>query len=359
MPSIFRSFTLVFLFTFLTTACAPNKSIPTPSPTETPRPRLLSPGELQVATEIDDIPAIFASDDLFVDVDAGNQEWPADELVIGVEINGQARAYPIRLLSLHEIVNDVIGGEPVAITWCPLCYSALVFDRVVDGRELTFGVSGYLYHNNLVMYDHQTNTLWSQLLGQAIRGAQRRTFLQARPSILMPWSEWQVEYPHTTILSANRMSRDASSIIDPYAGYYLSQSAGMMGPEFTDERLPPKSLVLGLRSGNQAYAYPLETIRSLGLENQLVGNQHILLVYDKEMDSIFVYDTEMEGNKLTFELDLTTNSLRDKQTASLWDPGTGEAFFGHYQDRQLSRIVSPLVYWYAWVDIYPNTELFK
>jgi len=359
VPGILRSFTLTVLFTILITACAPGTLVPTPSPTETPRPRLLSPGELQIAADIDDIPAIFASDDLFVDVDAGNLEWPADELVIGVEINGQARAYPIRFLSLHEIVNDVIGGEPVAVTWCPLCYSALVFARIVDGRELTFGVSGYLYHNNLVMYDHQTNTLWSQLLGQAIRGAQRRTFLQARPSIMMLWSEWQADYPHTTILSANRMSRDASSIIDLYAGYYLSQSAGMMGPEFTDERLPPKSLVLGLRSGNQAYAYPLETIRSIGLLNQLVRNQHILLVYDNETDTIFVYDTEMDGHSLTFELDLTTGSLRDEKTASLWDPRTGEAFCGHYQGRQLSRIVSPLVYWYAWVDIYPNTELFK
>jgi hypothetical protein len=317
------------------------------------------PGELQIAADIDDIPAIFASDDMFVDIRAGNQEWPAEELVIGVEINGQARAYPIRLLSSHEIVNDVIGGEPVAVTWCPLCFSALVFDRVVDGRELTFGVSGYLYHNNLVMYDHQTNTFWSQLLGQAIRGAQRRAFLDTHPSILMAWSEWQAEYSHTTILSASRTSLDAASIIDPYAGYYLSRSAGMMGPEFTDERLPPKSLVLGLLSGNQAHAYALESIRSAGLLNEDLGGRRILLVYDEMVKSVFVYETTVDGRHLMFEFDPSSGALRDVETASLWDPVTGEAVSGPRQGRRLSRLVSPLVYWYAWVDIHPETELFQ
>ncbi|MDX1379229.1 MAG: DUF3179 domain-containing protein [Anaerolineales bacterium] len=357
--TILRSFSLTILFTILFTACAPVTPAPTAVPTETPRPRLLLPGELQIAADIDDIPAIFASDDLFVDVQAGNQEWPPEELVIGVEINGQARAYPIRLLSSHEIVNDVIGGEPVAVTWCPLCFSALVFNRIVDGRELTFGVSGYLYHNNLVMYDHQTNTFWSQLLGQAIRGAQRRTFLEARPSVLMSWSEWQADHPHTTILSASRMSLDADSIIDPYAGYYLSGSPGMMGPEFTDERLPPKSLVLGLLSGNQAHAYSLESIRSAGLLNEDLDGRQILLVYDETVRSVFVYETEVDGRHLTFEFDPSSGALRDLETASHWDPGTGEAVSGLYQGRRLSRLVSPLVYWYAWVDIHPETKLFQ
>jgi len=175
----------------------------------------------------------------------------------------------------------------------------------------------------------------------------------------MSWAEWQAEYPQTTILSASRMSLEADSIIDPYAGYYLSGSPGIMGSDFTDERLPPKSLVLGLLSGNQAYAFPLESIQSLGLLNELVGDRQILLVYDEEVESVFVYEAHVDGRNLTFEFDPSSGSLRDIETASLWDPGTGEAISGHYQGSRLSRLVSPLVYWFAWVDIHPKTELFQ
>ncbi len=133
------------------------------------RPRRLEAGELVIAADTDDIPAIMAKDSFFTN--ANTNEWLDDEYVIGVALDQQARAYPIRLMSNHELVNDSIGDHRVLISWCPLCFTAIAFDRVVDGRELTFGVSGMLFHDNLVMYDYQTNTLWSQLLGQSLRGA--------------------------------------------------------------------------------------------------------------------------------------------------------------------------------------------
>lgn len=339
----------------LMTACVPVTQSPTPQPTSTSRPRLLYPGELQLAADIDDIPAIFANDAIFVDVGTGNLEWPPDELVIGVEINGQSRAYPVRLLSLHEIVNDVIGGQPVAVTWCPLCYTAIVFNRVIGGRELTFGVSGYLYRNNLVMYDHQTNTLWSQALAQAIRGAQRRTFLEMLPSTLSRWEAWQELYPGTTILSAEKMGKKADSIIDPYAGYYNSGSAGIAGVKNPDDRLGPKSLVVGFQLGEHIRAYPLDTIQVSGFINDILGVTGLLLIYDDELQTVRAYDS----GSLAFEMDAQTGFMRDGKTGSLWDPKTATAIEGSFKGQTLPRLASPLVYWFAWADIHPNSELYS
>ena len=309
---------IIFITIFLS-ACGgtvTDREILTPPPTL--RPRRLLPGELVLAASPGDIPAIFASDDLFVD--EKTNEWLDSEIIIGVEINGDARAYPIRLLSLHEIVNDVIGGKPVAVTWCPLCYSALVFERVVEDTELTFGVSGYLYHNNLVLYDHQSNGLWSQLLAQGIKGAHRGEYLTVLPSVLTTWGEWKQAHTHARILSAERMGRDAESIIDPYSGYYLSGSTGLTGASNVDERLARKSLVVGIQIGEETRAYPLESIKAAGTINDDIGTTSLLLIYDEKISSVLVYKV-----------------------------GAEEA---------LTRIISPLVFWFAWSDIHPETTLY-
>ena len=144
-----------------------------------PEPELyrLQPGELVLAASEGDIPSIQTEDSYFVQVEKADLE--DTDLVVGLLI-GVSRAYPVRLLSLHEVVNDRVGDRAIAVTWCPLCYSAVVFDRVVDGEELSFRASGYLLHDNLVLIDHPTDTLWSQLLGQGIKGA-RRGSIWSRP----------------------------------------------------------------------------------------------------------------------------------------------------------------------------------
>lgn len=354
---------LLFLFIF-TTACIPQVLPPTPiptipAPTPTLRPRLLRPGELQLAADFDDIPAIFASADLFINVQHGNREWPPDELVIGVVINQEAHAYPVRLLNLHEIVNDVVGGQPIAVTWCPLCFSALVFNRVIDGRELTFGVSGYLYRNNLVMFDYQTKTLWSQLLAQSLRGAMRKRNLELLPSVLAPWGEWQKTYPNTRILSAEKMGQNPDTLFNPYAGYFTSSYAGLTGTEKSDARLGAKDLVIGIRHGKQVRAYPLETLRQNILINDQLGTLPLLLVYDERLQTALVYQRELNGQQLTFIWDAQNIYLQDEQTASLWDPQTGSAIKGPLSGEQLPRLISPLVFWFAWSDIHPDTELYQ
>ncbi len=330
---------------------------PTPNQDIQPPSYRLQPGDLILAADIDDIPAIFANDDLFVDAETGSQEWPAEELVIALEINGDARAYPIRLLSLHEIVNDVVGGKPVAVTWCPLCFSALVFDRVVD-RELTFGVSGYLFKENLVMYDHQTNTLWSQLLAQGIKGGLTGEHLALVPSVITAWGEWKEAHPTTRILSADRLGRMASEIIDPYAGYYTAGGAGLTADAAADTRLPSKALVVGVVFEKEAQAYPLQRVADERLINDRVGDIPVLLIFDEALEAVIVYRARVEGQELTFVLDEPAGFVRDEQTGSRWESRTGRALDGPLEGSALARLSAPLVFWFAWSDIHPATDVY-
>ncbi|NIS80952.1 MAG: DUF3179 domain-containing protein [Anaerolineales bacterium] len=324
----------------------------------TPRPRMLWVGELVLAAPFDAVPAIFASEDLFLDSDDGDLEWEDDEPVVGLEIFGDARAYPVSLLSLHEIVNDVVGGEPVAITWCPLCYSSLVFDRVVD-QTLTFGVSGYLYYNNLVMYDHQTNTLWSQMLAQGMRGALRGRRLELLPSELTTWGAWKERHPDTRVLSAKQLGRQAEDVIDPYGGYYTSGYAGVTGWKNPDVRLKAKDLVAGVVLGREVRAYPVATIRETRMIQDELGTTPLLLVYDERLGTVLVYRRDVGDRTLVFDTGSAGVTIRDLETGTAWDLRTGEGLEGPLAGSRLARISAPLVFWFAWSDIHPGTEIFQ
>ena len=374
---------LALFLLFFTAACSAQATSPTPelSPTSqsalpsdaaptaelaesesvlpTPQNYRLRPGELVIAASPDDIPAIFANDSLFVDVSAGNAEWVDEEEVIGVWLNGEARAYPIRLLSLHEIVNDNVGGQPIAVTWCPLCYSALVFNRVVEGRELTFGVSGFLFHNNLVMYDHQTDSLWSQVLAQAIKGAYNREALVVLGATQSSWLDWKTEHPDTVVLSASQMGKQADEVIDPYVGYYQSGAAGLGGQAERDERLPAQALVVGIKIGKEERAYTFEGVRQLTLINDELGGVPILLVYNPKLNSVAAYARLLGEQTLNFEISQEGESLVDSETASIWNIELGEAISGPLAAESLSRLTAPIVFWYAWSDIYPDTEIYE
>ena len=334
-------------------------SNPLPTPLPTTRPRRLQPGDLQLAADIDDIPAIFADDTIFVDAATGSHEWLDEELVIGLALNDDARAYPIRLLSLHEIVNDTVGGRPVAVTWCPLCFSALVFDRIVGGVELTFGVSGFLYNNNLVMYDHRSNTFWSQLLGEAIRGGYKGERLAILPSQMTTWEEWKMLYPDTRVLSAAQLGRRAEDVIDPYAGYYNSGAAGIAGWETANDLLPAKALVVGLTAADEARAYSLETIAAEEVINDQLGVLPVLLVYAPELRTAITYHRELAGHRLTFRWsEAQPGLLEDEETGSFWSVDTGLATSGPLAGQRLSRLSGPLVYWFAWSDFHPASEVY-
>ena len=127
--------------------------------------------------------------------------WLDDDLVLGYEAGDEAFAYPVNILNFHEMVNDVIGGDPVLITYCPLCVSGVVFSREVDGQTLTFGNTSALYQSDLVMYDHQTGTYWFQVAGEAVVGTMTGSHLDSLPSATMPWGRWKSLHPDTLLLT--------------------------------------------------------------------------------------------------------------------------------------------------------------
>jgi hypothetical protein len=317
--------------------------------------RRLQPGELILAANDGDIPAINATDDLFVNPTLGDAEWLEDELVIGFVNNGEARAYPVRLMSLHEIVNDTVGGEPVAITWCPLCFSAIVFSRSFEGRELEFQVSGFLYRNNLVMVDRQTNTYWDQLVGQGIRGVHSRDHLTTLPSAMTSWAEWKERYPNTLVLSAERLGK--VDVVDPYVSYYNSGIAGIFGSENVNDSLPAKSLVGGLITGNTARAYPLQTILMEKTINDTLDDIPVLVVLDPEFQTGFAFGRHVNGQTLTFAFN-EQSELVDNETGTVWSIATGEAVSGELMGAEMPAIPITIGFWFAWQGIHPDTDVY-
>lgn len=179
--------------------------------------------------------------------------------ILGLVEGGEAKAYPIKILNWHEIVNDTLAGKPVLVTYCPLCGTGIGFRPLINGHRMTFGVSGLLYQSDMVMYDHQSESLWSQISMEAIAGSMTGTKL---PHIFLEhttWGEWRRAHPATLVLSTKTgFSRDYTR--DPYSGY--AQRADLMFPiKQTDVRFHPKEWVLGLTVGGIAKAYPFSELR--------------------------------------------------------------------------------------------------
>ena len=183
---------------------------------------------------------------------------PDEEPVISLVLDGDARAYPLRILIWHEIVNDDVGSVPVAVTYCPLCNAAIVFDRRVDGRVLSFGTTGKLRHSDLVMYDRQTESWWQQFLGQAIIGTLSGTELVAVPSRLEAWGRFRERHPHGQVLVPNNPSMRPYGR-NPYVGYDSAVKPFLFAGE-----LPPDVPAMAYVVAVGAEAWTLDLVRRRG-----------------------------------------------------------------------------------------------
>jgi hypothetical protein len=286
---------------------------------------------------------------------AGEADWLADDdLVIGVQMGGETKAYPLRVLALHEVVNDEVGGEPVAVTYCPLCRSGLVFDRRVGGETLTFGVSGKLLNANLVLYDRQTETYWSQLNGSAVVGPQVPRRLTILPSTITTWGEWRASHPDTRVLSRNTGFYPTSAYAsDPYGGYENSSRVGF-GVTGVDDRLHPKTVVYGVAVGNDSVAYPAEVVEREGVVEDTVGGVPVLLVEDPDDGGVSAFVREVDGETLSFER--RDGALLD-QHGHRWSL-EGEALEGPRKGAELDGLDSHGIYWFAWSEFHPDTGVY-
>lgn len=205
-----------------------------------------------------------------------------DDEVVAVEAAGEARAYPVRILHYHEIVNDRLAGDPIAVTWCPLCGSAVVYDREVAGRVLTFGVSGKLADDDLVMYDRETDTEWKQSLGEAIAGELEGESLTVRPAAMTTYGRFREEHPDGVVLQRPGGESEASGPGDdpepidyddaPYAAYFESEGFGLAahrgegegGREWNRDDIDPKAVVLGVEREGDVLGFPLPRVEAAG-----------------------------------------------------------------------------------------------
>ncbi|MHB8901171.1 MAG: DUF3179 domain-containing protein [Thermoguttaceae bacterium] len=205
----------------------------------------------------------------------------AMDRVAGVAIGGEARAYPLKILNYHEVVNDPLGGVPIAVTYCPLCDSVVAFDRRTEGGVLEFGVSGLLYNSNVLMYDRggRPESLWSQVGAQGVSGPGARKDLKTLPVELTSWQDWQTRHPNTTILS-DRTGHVRNYQVNQYQTYFARPNL-MFPARPMSNQLPAKAPVLGVWTGGKARAYPLSTFDPRGeMLNPELDGKRFTLIYD-------------------------------------------------------------------------------
>lgn len=277
------------------------------------------------------------------------------DLVIGLSINGETRAYPLLILVWHEIVNDKVGGVPVAITYCPLCFTAQVFNRTISGHVVQFGTSGKLYNNNLVMYDRLSGSLWSQALGQGIVGTYAGESLKRILFDLAYWKDWKQLYPNSVVLSTDTgFTRPYG--VDPYGDYYTSDQLYFPVSNI-DKRLGLKEMVIGLNDNKGQYkAYVLNQVESSKVINDKVGNKSIVL-FSLYPRMVRAYSPIVEGQTLVFQYDASANKIVDKQTGSQWN-FDGISINGQLKGKQLARLTFDEGFWFSWAAFHPHTRIY-
>lgn len=217
-----------------------------------------------------------------------------DEPGIAVSLEGVNRFYPYQILVWHEIVNDTVSGGRILVTYCPLCMTGYVFDPKVDGELVEFGTSGKLWNSNLVMYDRKTDSLWSQLLGEAIAGEKTGMKLALIASDQMEYGTWKKAYPNGEVLS-----RDTGAMRfyghNPYGSYFSVQDFSLDMVKVKDTRIPNDALVLGLVVGDKAKAYPIDLVKKReSIEDTFAGTT-LVLSYSKTLDVVRVFKKRPDG----------------------------------------------------------------
>ena len=242
---------------------------------------------------------------------ADDAEWPTDADVIGVEIGGDARAYPVGVLTAREMVVDTIGGEPVLVTWCPICGTAMAHSRIVGGEVATFGVQGGLFRNAMTWYDHRTGSVWSQPLGRAIAGPLEGETVELLASTLTTWDAWREANPHTLALDAPGTA----------TGFDLA------------------NLLIVVDIDGEVRGYPVTKLREQGVVNETVGGLPIAVISDPANQNRQVVYARQAGSS-TVELAADGERLVDTATGSTFDPVTGLGLDGPLATQMLTRIPS-------------------
>ncbi|MFQ5400427.1 MAG: DUF3179 domain-containing (seleno)protein [Anaerolineae bacterium] len=298
-------------------------------------------------------------------------EWLVDnEPVIVVDLNGDARAYPLQILIWHEIVNDTVGDQPVVVTFCPLCNSAIAFDRIVNGETFEFGTSGLLRNSDLVMYDRTTETLWQQFTGEAIVGDLVGTQLTFLPSAIVSFSDFREAHPDGVVLSRDTGQQRPYGQ-NPYAGYDTIGQNPFLFTGVIDGRLAAMERVIAVSLDEADVAYPLSILAEVGVINDNLGSQDIVVFHKEGASSALgaqliaaaedvgatgVFDPNLDGQKLTFSKQ--DGQIVDAETGSTWNI-LGQAVDGPLAGQELTPIIHGDHFWFSWAAFRPDTIIYE
>ncbi len=317
----------------------------------------------------DGIPAIDAPQ--FVTVAEADAWLASQEPVVLVQADGEARAYPLQILTWHEIVNDTVGDLPLTVTFCPLCNTAIAFERTLDGRVLDFGTTGRLRFSNLLMYDRQSESWWQQAGGDAIAGELAGRRLAFYPATIVAWDEFQAAHPNGLVLSRETgFNRSYGS--NPYVGYDdVNQSPFLYRGPATPGTLQPMARVLTVDQNGEAVAYPYDVLAQVQVVNDEVGGEPVAVFWQsgvasaldnssiaqgRDVGSAAAFSPELDGHRLTFRSD--GEQIVDVETGSEWDL-LGRAVAGELTGRQLTPVVGVNHFWFSWAAFKPETRIYQ
>jgi hypothetical protein len=299
-------------------------------------------------------------------------EWIDDvEPIIQVERNGKVKGYPLQILTWHEIVNDNVGNTPVVVTFCPLCNTAIAFDRRVGGQTMDFGTTGRLRFSNLIMYDRQTETWWQQATGEAIIGELTGNQLRFIPAPMISWEEFKEANPGAAVLS-----RDTGHLRsygqNPYPGYDdIDRPPFLYDGPLTPDTLPAVARILAVEIGNDAVAYPYDVLSEAKVVNNQVNEKEIVIFWtpgtasalDKasisageDVGSAVAYERVVDDRILTFRAE--GERFIDNETGSTWDI-QGQAVAGALAGARLEEVVGVNHFWFSWAAFKPETRIFQ
>lgn len=302
-------------------------------------------------------------------IPADKVDWlSGTEFVISITIEHQTRAYPLRILMWHELVNDQIGDTPTLVSYCPLCNSAIVFDRRLDGRVLEFGVSGMLRNSDMVMYDRQSDSLWQQITGEGIVGTYSGMNLRLLPSQMITFAEFTRTYPNGAVLSKETgFARDYGR--NPYQGYEFGSGPIMPVRQVRKTALRPMERLVVLRDGKGYRAYPMKLLAKRRVVETELNGERLVILYSpdgaspvdnrdmtksRSVGSIGVFRTEIEGDRLKFQE--SKGLIEDRETGSRWNV-SGLAVDGERKGQRLQPVAHGVYFTFAWLAFEPDTRI--
>jgi hypothetical protein len=293
------------------------------------------------------------------------------EPVFGVAINGDERAYLLRIMDWHEMANDVVGGVPMSLAYCTLCGAGIAFDgRASDGQTYDFGSSGFLYRSNKLMYDRQTRTLWNQLTGEPVLGelVDEDLELTLLPVVLTMWEDWQMQHPDTKVLS---LETGYERFYQPGAAYgdYFSSSSTMFPVWQRGELLDTKDRIYALRIDGTPKAYPLNDLALEGVINDQIGDSNLVLVANR--GRVMVRGENLRVGEVLYEAGGEVRAY--DRGDEVFSPGEDPDVIFDSQGREWQvteeallspdgevapRINGHLAYWFGWFAFFPNTLVY-